>query len=186
MFAKGDHDLGCTNEIKHEIRLTGEMPLREPYQKVPRGQLGEFRAAIQDLLEAGVICESKSLFPSQGVLVRKKTGALRLCVDFRKLNARTIRDSYPLPGITETLEALNGARYFCTLDLQSGYLQVKMRDDNREKTAMTTPFGLFEFNRMAVLPLPRFQASIHQCFYQWSRCSPVSSARYETVCYCIW
>ena len=81
--------------------------------------------------------------------MRKKTGELRVCVDFRRLNAKTIRNSYPLPRITETLEALKGAQYFCTLDLQSGYLQVKMKEEDQEKTAMTTPFGLFEFNRMA-------------------------------------
>ena len=149
VFAKSDQELGHTSEIEYEIRLTDDTPFREPYRKVPQGQLEEFRSAIQDLLDAGVIRESKSPFASPVVLVRKKTGGLRVCVDFRKLNARTIRDSYPLPRISETLEALKGARYFCTLDLQSGYLQVKMKDEDREKTAMTTPFGLFEFNRMA-------------------------------------
>ncbi len=105
--------------------------------------------AVQDLLQSGVIRESNSPFASPVVLVRKKDGGLRICVDFRTLNARTIRDSYPLPRITETLEALKGARYFCTLDLQSGYLQVKIKDEDQEKTAMTTPFGLFEYTRMA-------------------------------------
>jgi hypothetical protein len=111
------NDLGCTEEIEHEIRLTDETPFRQPHRRVPQGQLEEFRMAVQDLLQSGVIRESNSPFASPVVLVRKKDGGLRICVDFRTLNARTIRDSYPLPRITETLEALKGARYFCTIDL---------------------------------------------------------------------
>ena len=64
------------------------------------------------------------------------------------INAKTIRDVYPLPQISDTLETLQGARWFYSLDLQSGYLQVGMAEKNKPKTAMTTPFGLFEFNRM--------------------------------------
>ena len=82
------------------------------------------------------------------MLVRKKDGSLRVCVDFRKLNAKTIKDAYPIPRITETLEALHGANWFCSLGLQSGYLQVGVRVADKAKTAVTTPFGLFEFNRM--------------------------------------
>ena len=83
-----------------------------------------------------------------GPLVRKKDGGLRVCVDFRKINAKTIRDAYPLPRIYDTLEALGGARWFCSLDLQSGYLQVMVAEKDKPKTALTTPFGLYEFNRM--------------------------------------
>ena len=100
------------------------------------------------MLLSGVIRESKSPYASPVVLVRKKDGNLRVCVVFRKINTKTIRDAYPLPRISETLEALEGARWFCTLDLQSGYLQVGMAEKDKPKTAMTTPFGLFEFNRM--------------------------------------
>jgi hypothetical protein len=71
-----------------------------------------------------------------------------VCVDFRKINAKTIRDAYLLPRIYDTLEALEGARWFCSLDLQSGYLQVRVAEMDKPKTALTTPFGLYEFNRM--------------------------------------
>ena len=82
------------------------------------------------------------------MLVRKKDGGLWVCVDFRELNAETVSDVYPIPRIAETLEALHGAKWFCSLDLQSGYLQVGMCEANKPKTAMTTPFGLYEFNKM--------------------------------------
>ena len=148
VFAKDSTDLGHTTEIVHEIRLTDNVPIKGACRRVPPGQMEEFRRAVSDLLEAGVIRESRSPYASPVVLVRKKDGGLRVCVDFRKLNAKTIKDAYPIPRITETLEALQGAKWFCSLDLQSGYLQVGVRERDKPKTAMTTPFGLYEFNRM--------------------------------------
>ena len=71
-----------------------------------------------------------------------------VCVDFRKLNAKTVRDVYPIPTIAETLGALHGAKWFCSLDLQSGYLQVDMHEADKPTTAMIKPFGLYEFNRI--------------------------------------
>jgi len=93
-----------------EIRLTDDIPIRDPYRRVPPAQLDEYRVTVRDLLEAGVIRESNSPYASPLVLVRKKDGGLRVCVDFRKLNAKTVRDAYPLPRIAETLEALHGAK----------------------------------------------------------------------------
>ena len=148
VFARDGKDLGCANAVRHDIKLTDDQPFRSPHRRVPPAQFEEFRAAVSDLLEAGIIRESKSPYASPVVLVRKKDGTLRVCVDFRRLNAKTIRDSYPLPRITETLESLQGATWFCSLDLQSGYLQVEVTEDDKQKTAMTTPFGLFEYNRM--------------------------------------
>ena len=95
-----------------------------------------------------MISKSKSPYASIVVLVKKKDKTLRVCVDFRKLNARTVKDSYPIPCISETLQALSGGEWFCSLGLQSGYLQVKIACKDKAKTAMTTPFGLYEFNRM--------------------------------------
>lgn len=168
VFAKDDKDLGQTEAVYHEIHLKDEVPTRETYRRVPPGQLEEFRAALNDLLEAGVVSKSKSPYASPVVLVRKKDGSLRICVDYRKLNAKTIRDSYPLPRISETLEALRGAKWFCTLDLQSGYLQVKVMEKDRHKTAVTTPFGLYEFNRMpfGLTNAPAtFQRLMEQCLH---------------------
>lgn len=136
------------NGVEHETHLTQEFPFKEPYRRVPPGQLEEFRDAIRDLLETGVIVESKSPYASPVVLVKKKDKTLRVCVDFRKLNARTVKDTYTIPRIPETLQALSGAEWFCSLDLQSGYLKVKITSGDKAKTAMTTPFGMYEFNRM--------------------------------------
>ena len=122
--------------------------MRDPYRTVPPAQLDEFRVAVQDLLEAGVTRVSNSPYALPVVLVRKKDGGLWVCVDFHRLNAKTVRDVYLIPRIAETLEALHDAKWFCSVDLQSGYLQVGVCEANKPKTAMTTPFGLYKFNRM--------------------------------------
>ncbi|KAG1934719.1 hypothetical protein F2P79_019745, partial [Pimephales promelas] len=106
------------------------------------------RAHINQLLESQVIRESCSPYASPIVLVKKKDGSLRLCVDYRQLNAKTRRDAFPLPRIEESLDALSGARWFSTLDLASGYNQVPVSERDKSKTAFCTPFGLFEWNRM--------------------------------------
>ncbi|TWW54009.1 Retrovirus-related Pol polyprotein from transposon opus [Takifugu flavidus] len=106
------------------------------------------RLHINQLLESQVICEHSSPYASPIVLVRKKDGGLRLCVDYRLLNSKTRKDAVPLPRIEESLDALSGAHWFSTLDLASGYNQVPVAEQDRPKAAFCTPFGLFEFNRM--------------------------------------
>ena len=101
------------------------------------------------------------------MLVRKKCGALRICSDFRLLNLKTIKDAYPLPRIEETLDSLHGAVWFSCMDLSSGYHQVAMAEEDKEKTAICTPFGLFEHNRMAfgLCNAPAtFQRLMQNCF----------------------
>jgi hypothetical protein len=82
------------------------------------------------------------------VLVTKKNGDVRFCVDYRRLNALTTKDSYPLPNICDTLGALGGCRYFCTMDLASGFWQIPMDEKDKSKTAFATRKGLYEFNTM--------------------------------------
>ena len=103
---------------------------------------------LQEMLDQGIIRHSKSSFASPIVLVKKKDGSLRLCVDYRQLNDRTVKDSFPLPRIEETLEALGGATFFSSLDLAHGYFQVRMHPDSIGKTAFRVPWGLYEFLRM--------------------------------------
>ena len=148
VFSKGEGDLGCTNLITHEIPLSEEAPVRQPYRRIPPSQYEAVRAHIKQLLESQVIRESCSPYSSPIVLVMKKGGGLRMCVDYRQLNAKTRKDAYPLPRIEESLDALTGAKWFSTLDLASGYNQVAMAEADKAKTAFCTPFGLFEFNRM--------------------------------------
>ena len=93
-------------------------------------------------MEAGIIKESNSSYALLVVLVRKKDGRLLVCVDFHKLNTKTVRDAYPIPRIAETLEVLQGAKWFFSLELESGYLQVSVHEADKPKTVMTRPFGL--------------------------------------------
>ena len=176
VFSKDSTDLGSTTEITHEIRLVNDILVREPYRRVPPAKQEEFRVAVQALLDTGVIRESCCPYASPVVLVRKKDGSLRVCVVFRRLNAKTIRDAYPIPRITETLEALHGAKWFCSLDLQSGCLQVGVREADKAKTAVTTP-GLFEFNRMpfGLTNAPAtFQRLMERCLGGLDTCLPNS------------
>ncbi len=134
--------------MEQRIPLVDPVPFRMPYRRIPTGQFQEVRQHIGDLQKAGVIHQSQSPYASPIVIVRKKDGQIRLCVDYRKLNSKTVRDAFPLPRIEEALDAPGKAKYFSCLDLTSGNLQVKMAEEDRQKTAFTTPMGLFEFNRM--------------------------------------
>ena len=143
-----DGKVGYTDRVRHRIPLVDDKPVAQTYRRIPPNQYEEVRKHIQELLDKQVIRPSTSAYASPIVLVRKKNGELRMCVDFRRLNAKTRRDSFPLPRIDESLDALKDSAYFSTLDLASGYYQVAMDEQDREKTAFITPFGLYEFNRM--------------------------------------
>ena len=104
---------------------------------------------VQQMLSSNVIRPSNSPWVSPVVMVRKKDGSLRFCVDFRQLNAATVKDAHPLPRIDDLLDALHGAKWFSTLDLKSGYWQVPISEQDKEKTAFRTSSGqLFEFNQV--------------------------------------
>ena len=147
-FSAGDGDVGCTQLVQHEIPLLNSDPVRQRHRRIPPSQFALVKEHVQELVRQGIVRHSTSPYASPIVIVQKKSGEIRLCVDYRELNARTRRDAYPLPRIDETLDALSGARWFSTLDLASGYNQVPMAEGDKEKTAFCTPFGLFEFNRM--------------------------------------
>ena len=150
IFSKGPTDLGKTDLVKHTIKLTDDTPFKDPYRRIPPGLFEEVRAHLKEMLDAGAIRESESPYSSNVVLVRKKDGSLRFCIDFRKLNSRTIRDSYNLPRIDDTINTLIGAKYFTKLDLRSGYWQVEMEETDKAKTAFTVGnLGFYECNRMA-------------------------------------
>lgn len=100
------------------------------------------------MLDANVIQPSTSEWSSAPVLVRKKDGSVRWCIDYRQLNQKTVKDSYPLPNIEDCLSTLSGSIYFSTLDMESSYYQVGIDPADRKKTAFITRFGLFEHVRM--------------------------------------
>ena len=148
VFSTHDGDLGCTNLLSHEIPLLDNVPVRQRYRRIPPSDYDMVKAHINQLLDSQIIRESCSPYASPIVLVKKKDGKLRLCVDYRQLNAKTRKDAFPLPRIEESLDAMTGAQWFSTLDLASGYNQVPVTEEDKPKTAFCTPFGLFEWNRM--------------------------------------
>ena len=104
---------------------------------------------IQEMLDGGAICPSQSPRCNTVVLVRKKDGGLRFCIDFRRLNSQTKKDAYPLPRMQETMESMVGTRFFSTMDLKLGFWQVKMAKDSQQYTAFTVgSMGVYEFLRM--------------------------------------
>ena len=148
VFHQEGEPLGMTPTITHRITMEDPSPITQPYRRVPPYLWEELKNHIQDLLQKGIITESTAEFASPIVIVRKKSGGIQMCVDFRKINQKVKRDSYPLPRIQESLESLNGAKYFSTLDLTAAYNQVGMEPKDQAKTAFTTPLGLFEYRRM--------------------------------------
>ena len=146
IVSQGKDDLGLTPLLQHAIETEGP-PLRQPYHCQNPAVRREEMAQVQQMLSSGVIRPSNSPWASPVIMVKKKDGSLRFCVDFRQLNPATVKDAYPIPRINDLLDALHGARWFSTLDLKSGYWQVPIPERDKEKTAFHTSSGqLFEFN----------------------------------------
>ena len=149
IFSLDKTELGHTDLGKHAIDLTDETPFKDRFSKIPAPLLAEVREEVDRMRATGVIRPSQSPWNNAVVLVRKKDGGLRFCVDFRKLNARTRKDAFPLPRINESLEALKGARYFSVMDQSSGFHQVPMEEKAIPYTAFSVAsMGMYEFTRM--------------------------------------
>ena len=149
VFSENDNDIGRTGVLKHRIPTKDVQPIKQPLRRVPYHMQKEMDEQIDKLLEKDVITPSKSPWASGIVLVKKKDGSKRFCVDYRRLNDVTIKDAYPLPRIDESLDQLAGSKWFSCLDMNSGYWQVELDQDDRKKTAFISRKGLFEFK---VLP----------------------------------
>lgn len=148
VFAMGDLDYGHTTAVKHKIRLSDPTPFKQRVRPIHPSDYEAVRLHLKELYDANIIRESESPFASPIVVVKKKTGQIRLCVDYRKLNCQTIKDAYALPHIEEAFASLTGAKWFLVMDLKSGYYQVEMEEEDKHKTAFVTPMGFWEFNRM--------------------------------------
>ena len=147
VFTLSNDELGTT-DVTHSIDTGDHPPIKQPPRRIPYALRQTVDEMVDDMLRQEVIQPTSSPWGSPVVLVKKKDGSLRFCVDYRRLNSVTKRDVYPLPRVDDILEALAGARYFSTLDLASGYWQVTMDPAAREKTAFVTNAGLYEFNKM--------------------------------------
>ena len=169
IFSLEKRDMGHTNATKHKIVLKDpDTPLfKEHFRRIPPPQLDEVREHLKLMLDAGMIHPSNSPWCNAVVLVRKKDGSLCFCIDFRKLNSLTVKDSHPLPCICETLESLAGAAHFSTFNMNSGFWQVHMDKESKQYTAFTLgSMGLYECESMLFglcnTP-PTFQRHMQNC-----------------------
>jgi hypothetical protein len=143
--AKNQTEIGRTTEIKHRIHTGDAIPIAQrPYRTNPV-KTKFMKEEIKRMEEAGIVRRSFSPWASPVVIVGKKDGTHRFCVDYRQLNKVTKVDAYPLPRIDTLLDSLGGSNWFTTLDLASGFWQIAMHEDDIEKTAFITEDGLYEF-----------------------------------------
>ena len=148
IFCLKKNEMGCINATELVIDLFPEQDelFKERFRRIVPHEVEEVHQHIQEMLDRGAIRPSQSPWCNAIVLVQKKDGTLRFCIDFRCLNAYTKKDSYPIPKCPETMESLVGARYFSTMDLKSGFWQVKVSEDSRQYTAFTVgSIGVYEF-----------------------------------------
>ena len=139
---------GRTQLAEHRIDTGSARPVRLPPYRLPQAYRSDVRSELQDMLAHQIIEPSTSEWAAPIVLVKKKDGSLRLCVDYRKLNSVSLTDAYPMPRIDDLIDQLGRAKFIMTLDLTRGYWQVPVAKDDQHKTAFITPFGLFQFRKM--------------------------------------
>lgn len=145
LFDLSKSPLGVAKSVHHSIDTGTSRPLRQRPYRVSPTERSVIEKEVQDMLSRNIIRPSSSPWASPVVLVTKKDGSIRFCVDYRRLNKVTRRDVYPMPRIDDALDCLQSASYFSSLDLRSGYWQIPMAKEDVEKTAFTTPDGLYEF-----------------------------------------
>ena len=148
IFSKHSLDCGEVKDFVHRIHLMDDKPFRLPYRRVAPADYQKLRVVLNEMEERGIIRKSTSEYASPLVLVWKKNGDLRLCTDFRWLNARTVKDAHPLPHQEDCLAALGGNVFFSTMDLTSGFYNVPLHEDDKKYTAFSSPVGLHEYNRL--------------------------------------
>lgn len=174
-FSKDTTELGCTDKIEMKIELNTEKPICYRPYRLSVAEKEIVREKVDDMLKNNIIQESTSDFASPIILVRKKNGDYRLCVDYRKLNSVTIKDKYPLPIIEDQVEKLAGKRFFSSLDLSQGFYQIPMSRESIPRTGFVTPEGHYEFLRMP------FGLANSPCVFQRLMDRILGSLRFNTV-----
>jgi hypothetical protein len=148
VFSKDDTDLGLTHLAEHSIDTGDARPIKQRARREPLAFAGEEKKAVEQLERQGIVRKSSSPWSSPVVLVRKKNGRVRVCIDYRRLNAVTKQDAFPLPRTQDCLDAVAGAKFFSTMDLTAGYHQIPVKKKDIPKTAFVTKSGLYEFITM--------------------------------------
>ena len=148
VFAQSEFDLGNFSDIVHTIDTGSSKPVKQRMRRTPACFVGGEEAHLDKMIKAGVIQPSVSEWASAPVLVRKRDGTVRWCVDYRALNSVTSKDVFPLPLVEDCLDTLAGNKWFSKLDANSAYWQVKISEPDQKKTAFITKYGLFEHVRM--------------------------------------
>ena len=149
VFSLFDGNLGFCDVLKHSIPTHTDKPVYLPHWQILVQLQSKVRKCLDNWLKQGIIRPSKSLYVLQVVIVRKKTGEIRLCINFRRLNAISIHDSFPLPHVEEALQVVQAAVWFSSFNLAQGYLQMAMEEADILKTAFRTgSSGLYEFTHM--------------------------------------
>ena len=139
---------GKTHIAEHRIKTGATTPIRRPPHRLPHAYRETVKEELEQMEREGIIERSSSEWAFPIVLVKKKDGSLRMCVDYRRLNAVAEADAYPMPRVDDLIDRLGKAKFITTLDLARGYWQVPVREDSRLQTAFTTPYGLFQFKVM--------------------------------------
>ena len=173
--APGSALTGHTEAVEHTIDMGDSLPIRCAPRRMSPQKIKQEEACVEETLTGGQIESSDSPWSAPVVLVTKKDGGTRFCVDYGQLNLATVKDAYPLPRIGDTLDMLAGKRWFLTLDLASGYWQVSLSPEARCKTAFATHSGLFQFRVMpfGLCNAPAtFERLMDRVLHglRWSRC----------------
>jgi len=148
VFSQHDLDLGVTDVLTHQIDTGDSRPVRQPLRRHPKPHDEAIRQYIDESQQQGVIEKASSPWASNVVVVRKKDGTYRCCIDFRDVNELTKKDRYPLPRTDQCLEAMSGCSWFTTCDLKASYHQLMVDPRDREKTAFISKYGMYQYRRM--------------------------------------
>ena len=148
IFKSPEGRLGRTDLVKHRLDTGNAIPIKQRPRRLPMAQQDVVDKELDKMEAEGIIEPSDSPWSSPLVIVKKKTGDIRVCVDYRALNEVLRKSAVPLPKISECLDSLSGSKYFCTLDLAQGYYQVAMHPEDKCKTAFTSRRGLRQFTVM--------------------------------------
>jgi len=153
VFSQDENDLGQTDIIMHYIDTGDVKPVRQLLRKFPPAYVESISKHVDSMLEQGIIEPESSPWAANVVLVKKHDGTLRCCIDYRKLNAVTRKDVYPLPRINDCLDALASAKFYSSLDMRSSFNQLPVAPQDRDKTAFICPRGVYRLQDYAIWSL---------------------------------